>query len=231
MKRTESIIFTLVLVLSALVFASGEGKAQETELKTESEKLSYVMGLSVGSNLKKVSGDIDIEIFMRGIEDVLRGREILITREEAQEINRKMTQDMQQKRKSLADKNLKEGAAFLAGNKNKEGVKATESGLQYLVLTEGDGRKPKATDRVKVHYRGTLLDGTEFDSSYKREEPATFQLNKVIRGWTEGLQLMNVGSKHRLFVPSELAYGKRGAGAQIGPNATLIFEVELLDVE
>jgi FKBP-type peptidyl-prolyl cis-trans isomerase len=202
MKRTESIIFTLVLVLSTLVFASGEGKAQETELKTESEKLSYVMGLSVGSNLKKVSGDIDIEIFMRGIEDVLRGREILITREEAQEINRKMTQDMQQKRN-----------------------------LQYLVLTEGDGRKPKATDRVKVHYRGTLLDGTEFDSSYKREEPATFQLNKVIRGWTEGLQLMNVGSKHRLFVPSELAYGKRGAGAQIGPNATLIFEVELLDVE
>ena len=132
---------------------------------------------------------------------------------------------------SPAEKNQKEGAAFLAANAKKAGVKTTPSGLQYLVIKEGAGKKPAATDAVTVHYRGTLLDGTEFDSSIKRGQPATFPLNQVIKGWTEGVQLMKEGAKYRFFIPSEQAYGPRGAGASIGPNATLIFEVELISVQ
>ena len=132
---------------------------------------------------------------------------------------------------AMVEKNRESGKAFLESNAKKEGVKTVQSGLQYKVLTEGNGEPPKATDTVTVHYRGTLLDGTEFDSSYSRNQPATFALNRVIAGWTEGLQLMKPGAKHMLFIPPELAYGERGAGAQIGPNSTLIFEVELLDVK
>ena len=130
-----------------------------------------------------------------------------------------------------AEKNQKEGAAFLAANAKKADVKTTPSGLQYLVIKEGAGKQPTATDAVTVHYRGTLLDGTEFDSSYKRNQPATFPLNQVIKGWTEGVQLMKEGAKYRFFIPSELGYGQRGAGGLIGPNATLIFEVELISVQ
>ena len=135
-----------------------------------------------------------------------------------------------EKNKETAEKNKIEGDAFLAENKNKEGVKTTESGLQYEVITAGEGSKPKATDQVSVHYVGTLIDGTEFDSSHKRGQPATFFLNRVVKGWTEGLQLMPVGSKYRFYIPSELGYGERGAGPKIGPNATLTFEVELLEI-
>ena len=135
------------------------------------------------------------------------------------------------KTETLAEKNMEEGEKFLSENKKKKGIVTTKSGLQYIVLSEGNGARPKATDKVKVHYKGTLIDGTEFDSSYKRGEPAVFQVKGVIPGWTEALQLMKVGSKYNLFIPSNLAYGQRGAGSKIGPNVTLIFEVELLSIE
>ncbi|MBW2412326.1 MAG: FKBP-type peptidyl-prolyl cis-trans isomerase, partial [Deltaproteobacteria bacterium] len=148
-----------------------------------------------------------------------------------QEFSRQVQESRQTQMAALSEKNRADGEAFLAANKNKEGVVTTASGLQYKVLKKGDGPKPQNNDRVSVHYRGTLLDGTEFDSSYKRGKPATFQVNGVIRGWTEALQLMNVGSKYQLFIPSDLAYGTRGAGRKIGPNSTLIFDVELLGIE
>ena len=143
----------------------------------------------------------------------------------------KMQKEQMQKMEALAKENKKQGEVFLAENKKKKNVTTTKSGLQYIVLRKGKGKKPKATEQVKVHYKGTLIDGTEFDSSYKRREPVTFPVNRVIPGWSEALQLMNVGSKYQLFIPSNLAYGERGGGPQIGPNATLIFEVELLSIE
>ncbi|MCA9399815.1 MAG: FKBP-type peptidyl-prolyl cis-trans isomerase, partial [Candidatus Omnitrophica bacterium] len=158
-----------------------------------------------------------------------------VTGEEAQVLMQELAQNVQQKvikqQKEISTKNAEESEAFLAANKEKEGVKTTESGLQYLVLSEGDGPTPTAASRVKVHYSGTLIDGTEFDSSYKRGQPAVFPVGAVIKGWTEALQMMKVGSKYKLFIPSNLAYGKQGAGAIVGPNAVLIFEVELLGIE
>jgi FKBP-type peptidyl-prolyl cis-trans isomerase len=235
MKQFFSIVIALVLSLSLLSCSSGEKSASKKALQSDSERFGYALGLDIGASLKEMQTDIDLPSLIAGLRDTLEGRKALLTPEQAAEVRKEFSKKMQEKQaekiKDISEKNRKEGEAFLTENKKKEGVITTESGLQVVVLEEGDGPKPGATDQVKVHYRGTLLDGTEFDSSYKRGQPVTFPVNGVIAGWTEALQLMKVGSKVRLFIPSDLAYGERGAGQRIGPNATLIFEVELLGIE
>ena len=192
------------------------------------DKISYALGLTMASNLKS-SGfeNVDLDRFMKGMSDVVNGVKSEITIEEAKEILSRHFSELQAK----ADKeNKKIGDAFLKENKNRPGVTTTASGLQYEVLTKGEGKKPKATDTVRCHYEGKLIDGRVFDSSFKRNQPADFPVNQVIQGWVEALQLMPVGSKWRLFIPSDLAYGEMGAGDIIGPNATLIFDVELIEI-
>lgn len=204
-------------------------------LKTEKDKFSYALGMNLGSGLHKQSVDVDPAIFLRGLKDGLAAGKTLLTEQEAQATLVQMQNDLrkkaQEKTQQLAVSNKQTGDAFLTSNKAQDGVFTLPSGLQYKILKEGTGPKPAATDSVVCNYRGTLLDGTEFDSSYKRGQPATFQVNGVIKGWTEALQLMPVGSKWQLVIPSDLAYGERGAGQQIGPNSTLIFEVELLSIQ
>jgi FKBP-type peptidyl-prolyl cis-trans isomerase FklB len=194
-----------------------------------------MIGYDIGSNMKKQGIDVDSKVLSRGIIDALSGAKSLLTDQEVQEFTAELRAEImakqQARNKALAEKNKKEGEEFLAANAKKEGVKTTASGLQYKVITEGKGRQPKATDTVEVHYRGTLLNGTEFDSSYKRNQPATFVLGQVIPGWIEGLQMMKEGSKWQLFIPANLAYGERGMGGAIEPNSTLIFEVELLSIK
>jgi FKBP-type peptidyl-prolyl cis-trans isomerase len=228
MKRTY-----IIFMLLAAVVLSVAVNAQD-ELQTEDQKFSYMLGVSAGRYIQRLGLNVDVDIFNKAIQDVMGDKELMMTPEQLSETNAALQQKMQAQAQSqqqeAGETNRKEGEAFLAENKSKEGVKITESGLQYEVLSEGEGDKPGATDTVTVHYRGTLLDGTEFDSSYSRGEPATFALNQVIPGWTEGLQLMTPGSKYKLYIPSELAYGERGAGNQIGPNSTLVFEVELMEV-
>jgi len=192
--------------------------------------------MNIAKGLKAQDVDVDTALLLRGVKDTLSGAKPLLTDDEAKAALTKLQGDVRQKqeeeRKALGEKNMKEGAAFLAANRTKDGVVTLPSGLQYKILTPGTGPKPAATDVVVCQYRGTLLDGTEFDSSYKRGQPATFPLNRVIKGWTEALQLMPVGSKWQLFIPPDLAYGDRGApGSPIGPNATLIFEVELVSIQ
>lgn len=204
-------------------------------LQTQKEKASYALGMNIASGLKKQLVDVDPDSLARGLKDELAGGKTLLTVEEAQaaltelqnEVRKKQEEEMQR----VGEANMKQGADFLAANRTKERVVTLASGLQYKILTAGTGPKPSASDTVVCNYRGTLIDGTEFDSSYKRGQPASFPVGGVIRGWTEALQLMPVGSKWQLFVPSDLAYGPRGAGGVIGPNATLIFEVELLSIK
>lgn len=226
-------IAALTLGLSSPTLAGGQGDAK-VELKTPADKLSYALGLQIGDSLKRTKEEIVLAAFAQGVKDSLEGSEPLLTPAEADAVRKafstRMRQQGAQRMKALGEKSLQEGKAFLAENGKKEGVITTASGLQYIVLTAGDGPKPTANDKVKVQYRGTLLDGTEFDSSYKRGKPASFGVKGVIRGWTEALLLMSVGSKYRLFIPSNLAYGTRGAPPRIGPNATLIFEVELIEI-
>ena len=192
------------------------------------EKVSYALGLSLGSNLKSNGLDgLDYKKLAKGIEDLMTGAQPEISIEEAQAIINEYFQELQNK---AFQANIEEGKKFLAENAAREGVVTLESGLQYEVLTAGNGATPKATDTVKVHYHGTLLSGDVFDSSVRRGEPATFGVTQVIRGWVEALQLMPVGSKWKLFIPSELAYGAQGAGQSIAPHTTLVFEVELIDI-
>ena len=235
LKLILALTAVLVLFLSSLTFTANEEKAPIKELKTEAEKFGYTLGLDIGSNLKELPTEIDIPALFQGLEDALKDRTPLLNPQQYAEIKQELTMKIKRSRgrktAELAEKNRTEGEAFLAENQEKEGVITTESGLQYIILREGDGPKPKDTDRVSVHYRGTLMDGTEFDSSYERGKPITFEVMGVIAGWTEGLQLMKMGSKYRLFIHSELGYGERGAGEDIGPNATLIFEGELLSIE
>jgi FKBP-type peptidyl-prolyl cis-trans isomerase FklB len=225
---------TSFLIIAASVALASLAPAAETELKDQKEKVSYSIGIDIGNTLKRQMIDVNAELLNRGIRDGLSGTKPLLTEEQIKETMSAFQKDMMAKqtaaKKAAGEKNAAEAKKFLAENKAKEGVKTTASGLQYKVLKEGTGPSPKATETVKVNYRGTTLDGTEFDSSYKRGQPASFPVNRVIKGWTEGLQLMKVGSKYQLFVPADLAYGERGAGSDIGPNATLIFEVELLGI-
>jgi len=215
-------------------------------LKSQKDKTSYAVGMNVGkglaANLRQQSVEVDQAILLRGLKDALAGGKLLLTDDEARavltqlqtEVRARQQEKMkveQEKMKAAAEENKKEGAEFLAANKTKDGVVALASGMQYKILTEGTGPKPTATDTVSCNYRGTLIDGKEFDSSYKRGQPLSIQVNGVIKGWTEALQLMPVGSKWQLFIPSDLGYGDRGSGPVIGPSATLIFEVELLSIQ
>jgi len=212
-------------------------------LKDQKDKVSYSIGMDIGRNIKRQNLELNVDALSAGIRDAISGGKTALTDDEAREVMNAYRTEMQSKQQSMAkeqgDKNKKEGETFLAENQKKEGVKThtvklpsgTNAVLQYKVLTAGTGPKPSTNDTVITHYRGTLIDGTEFDSSYKRGEPATFPVTGVIKGWTEALLQMPVGSKWQLFIPSELAYGERGAGRQIGPNATLIFDIELVGIQ
>jgi FKBP-type peptidyl-prolyl cis-trans isomerase FklB len=224
MKRF--IISLAMLSLAGSVF----GQDKSTPLKDPKDKISYSIGLNIGFNLKKQNVSINPDTFVLGLKDALAGKPQM-TEEQVKETMTAFEKEMIDKQKASAVKNGADGEKFLAENKKKEGVKTTASGLQYKVVKEGTGAQPKETDTVVANYRGTLIDGTEFDSSYKRGQPATFPVSGVIKGWTEALQMMKVGSKYQLFIPASLAYGERAVGADIGPNATLIFEVELVDVK
>ena len=192
------------------------------------DKFSYAIGLGIGPNLLSMGAQgINVEDFAQAIADVLNRKETAISHNEAREIVNKYFAELEEK---MNAENIEKGKAFLAENAKKEGIVTLPSGLQYEVITEGNGKKPSATDRVKCHYEGTLIDGTLFDSSIKRGQPAVFGVNQVIRGWVEALQLMSEGSKWRLFIPSELGYGAQQAGEMIPPHSTLIFEVELIEV-
>ena len=210
-------------------------KTQPFSLKTQKDKTSYAMGMNMGTGLRKQAIDIDPAIVARGLRDSFTNGKTLLSEEEERTLLTQLQNEVRKKQQELAqvagEANKKQGVAFLEANKTKEGVVTLPSGLQYKILQAGTGPKPAATDTVVCNYRGTLLDNTEFDSSYKRGQPATFPVGGVIKGWTEALQLMPVGSKWQLFVSAELAYGERGAGGQIGPGATLIFEVELLSIQ
>jgi FKBP-type peptidyl-prolyl cis-trans isomerase FklB len=214
-------------------------KAAPAPLTTRKQKFSYALGMNIGNglggNLKKQGVEVDWNLVAKGLKDAVAGGKTQLTEEEAQavlkEVQTEVQKQQQEKTKEASDKNKGEGEAFLAANKGKDGVVTLPDGLQYKILTAGTGPKPAPTDSVVCNYRGTLINGTEFDSSYKRGQPATFGVSQVIKGWTEALQLMPVGSKWQLFIPSNLAYGPRGAGAEIGPDSTLIFEVELLSIQ
>jgi FKBP-type peptidyl-prolyl cis-trans isomerase FklB len=206
------------------------GQEKSPQLKDQKDKVSYSIGMQIGFNLGRQKVDINPDILAAGIKDALANKPQL-TPDQVKDVMAQFEKDMEQKQKQLGEKNKTEGAKFLEENKKKSGVKTTASGLQYKVEKEGTGAQPKATDMVTVNYRGTLIDGTEFDSSYKRGQPATFPVNGVIKGWTEALQLMKQGSKYQLFIPSNLAYGERAMGPDIGPNSTLVFEVELQEVK
>jgi len=205
-------------------------------LKTQKDKASYAIGVNIGKSMKKDSVDIDTAILLRGLKDGMSGAKPLLTDDEARAVMTTLQADLRKKQEAkmqiAGQANKEQGEAFLAENKTKDGVVTLPSGLQYKVLKEGTGPKPAAKDTVVCNYKGTLIDNTEFDSSYKRGQPATFPVSGVIKGWTEALQLMPAGSKWQLFIPSDLAYGARGGpGGGIGPNATLVFEVELMSIQ
>jgi FKBP-type peptidyl-prolyl cis-trans isomerases 1 len=203
--------------------------------KTKKEKISYSIGVNIGKNMKTQGIDLDQGLLTQGIKDGLNSSKTAMSDKDMEEtmtaFQQEMMGKMQAKQKVNGEKNAKEGEAFLAANKKKEGVVTLPSGLQYKILKSGDGPKPTKEQTVKCHYRGTLIDGTEFDSSYKRGEPTEFPVGQVVKGWTEALQLMPVGSKWQLFIPSDLAYGPNGAGQMIGPNAALIFDIELISIK
>jgi len=225
--------FIITALFALLVIGCNQSGVKNVELKTFNDSVSYSIGTDIGSNFKQQELEINVDALAKGLADALADKDLEITDvQSAQILNRfqkEMREKMQAKNDAEAAENAKKGEEFLAENKKKDGVKVTASGLQYKVIKQGNGPKPKLTDKVKVNYRGTLIDGTEFDSSYKRGTPAEFPLNGVIKGWTEGLQLMPVGSKYEFYIPAELAYGARGPQT-IGPNQTLIFEVELLEI-
>jgi FKBP-type peptidyl-prolyl cis-trans isomerase FklB len=227
--------FHLIGVLGILLLVSQVGAEEKLVLKDQKDKVSYSIGMDIGNNLKKQSIDIDPDILAQGIKDTFSGGKTLLTEQEFRDTLTAFQIELRAKQiertKELAEKNRTEGESFLAENKKKEGVITLPSGLQYKIVKEGTGETPKLEDTVTVNYRGTLIDGTEFDSSYRRGQPATFSVKGVIAGWTEALQLMKVGSKWQLFVPSNLAYGERGAGRDIEPNASLIFDIELLSIK
>jgi FKBP-type peptidyl-prolyl cis-trans isomerase FklB len=221
----------LIVIFSASLLALPLfGQEKSAQLKDQKDKVSYSIGMQIGFNLSRQKVEINPDVLAAGIKDAIAGKPQL-NPDQVKEVMATFEKDMEQKQKDAGAKNAAEGTKFLEENKKKEGVKTTASGLQYKVIKDGAGAQPKASDTVTVNYRGTLINGTEFDSSYKRGQPATFPVNGVIKGWTEALQLMKVGSKYQLFIPSTLAYGERSVSPEIGANSTLIFEVELLDAK
>ncbi|MFA7554943.1 MAG: FKBP-type peptidyl-prolyl cis-trans isomerase [Spongiibacteraceae bacterium] len=233
MKRKLLMAAAVSVILVGCNQDAAEPKA--IQLDTDEQRVSYGMGIGLGQRIKQETFVIDVDAFSQGVKDAVNGGEQLMTDEEImkqmQSFQQAQMDKQQQEIVKQGEKNKAEGEAFLAENGAKEGVVTTESGLQYTIITEGSGEKPLETDEVEVHYQGTLLDGTEFDSSYKRGATVSFPVNGVIPGWTEALQLMPVGSKWKLFIPSSLAYGPGGTGGgPIGPNQTLIFEVELISI-
>ena len=229
MKQVLIAVIWVFLVLG--VCAAGE----KPELTSQQDKESYSIGFQVGTSMKSDGVEVNFDRLAEGLKDAIEGEKPRLTDEEMKKLVvdlRKRAREAQLKKtQEQSEKNLKEGEAFLAENKKKEGVKTTESGLQYRIIKEGDGPLPKATDTVTVHYRGTYVDGKEFYSSYQRNTPEKFAVNRVIKGWTEALQLMKVGSKWQIFVPPELAYGRGGQGSSIPPNSVLIFEIDLISIE
>ena len=221
----------------ALAFLNPDAVLAQAEkaLKTENDKISYSIGLSIGQRMKAQGVNVDPTMVAQGLRDGLKGNKPKLTNQEMsavmQAFQKKQQARQAEMQQAAGSKNRKEGEMFLLGNKKNKGVVTTASGLQYQIMKTGKGKTPKATDTISAHYRGTLIDGKEFDSSYKRGQPATFPVNGVIKGWQEALQLMTVGSKWKIWVPSDLGYGSRGAGAMIGPDATLIFEIELLEIK
>ncbi len=231
----KMIIIAAVAMLAACNQQVAEKKeAPALKLDNDQAKLAYAIGMDIGNSLNPFKNDIDRGALVAAINDRLDGRDGKLSAADAAKVKqayfKKMAAKHLAEQKAKGEKNKVDGEKFLAENGKKKGVITTASGLQYEVLKAGSGAKPKATDTVTVNYRGTLIDGTEFDSSYKRGQPATFPLNGVIKGWTEGVQLMSIGSKYRFVLPANLAYGAQGAGPKIGPNSTLVFEVELLGI-
>jgi len=228
MKRTGLSILLAGLMLTPMAVADNSNP------ESEKEKVSYSIGYQFGSNLKRQSIDVDLETLRQGVTDALAGSNMRMTIDEQRQVmtaySQKHVKEREAKQKGAAKKNKDIGKRFLSANKGNPGVVTLKSGLQYKVIREGKGPKPSRTDTVKTHYKGTLIDGTVFDSSYARGKPASFPVDGVISGWTEALQLMTVGSKWALYIPSDLAYGDKGAGDRIEPGATLLFEVELLEI-
>ena len=253
MKRFPRLLLILAVVAPLTILAAGckpgektpDKAAATTEkgtdakaipgLPTEKDQVSYMIGMAMAKQLETAKDDVDVDTIAKAIKASLAGQKLLLTDQQAAEIAQSFSQKMQAKQiaKMMADArtNLAAGEAFLAKNAKAPGVKATPSGLQYQVITEGTGAKPKATDVVRVNYKGSLLDGKTFDSSYDRGEPATFPLNQVVPGWQEGIAMMPIGSKYKFWIPANLGYGDKGTpGGPIPPNAMLVFEVELLDI-
>ncbi len=228
--RAKAVIIAGVVLASGVVYG-----ADGQTLRTEKEKTSYAVGAQMGMDMKKYRMDVDPDVVAKGFRDAYTGGKLLLNdREMSQALadtQKQMTARSADVIKEDAEKNRKEGEAFLARNKTIEGVRTLPDGLQYRVIKAGTGRTPRPTDMVVVNYRGTFIDGAEFDSSYRRGQPAVFPVNRVIRGWTEALQVMPVGSKYQLFIPPQLAYGPQGAPPAVGPNETLIFELELLSIQ
>jgi FKBP-type peptidyl-prolyl cis-trans isomerase FklB len=225
----------VIMSLALLLFAGQTNAQAKKELKTRMDSVSYAIGCNIGNSFKTQQIPVDVDLLAQAIKDVIAGKNVKMPDDKIQaclqSFQQEMSAKMQEKMKRESDKNDIEAQAFLTENKKKEGVKVTESGLQYKIVKEGTGEIPKSTDKVTVHYVGKLLDGKEFDSSIKRGQPATFPVTGVIPGWTEALQLMKVGSKWNLWIPSKLGYGERGAGNDIPPGSTLFFEVELLGID
>ena len=227
--------FVALVAIGALIAScSGESTTGVQELVNDEQRTSYALGLDIAGNLQQAGAEIEFDALLQGLKDGMAGADSLMTQDECRETMQAFQQKTRaaamEKQQAQSKAARTEGEAFLTQNRDAEGVKVTESGLQYLVLVAGDGPKPKVTETVKVHYHGTLIDGTVFDSSVDRGQPTTFPLNRVISGWTEGLQLMPVGSKYKFFIPSQLAYGERSPSPKIPAGSTLIFEVELLEI-
>ncbi len=231
---TAIVSIGLISLLSACNHETGSAD-KAVKLDNQTNKASYSIGTQMGAQIAQVKDLINQDALLSGFKDSLAGKDPQLTPEEMkaamQAFQQSLAEAQKAKQEKLAISGKAEGEKFLAENKNKEGVKTTESGLQYKVITAGTGDTPKASDTVVTHYTGTTIDGKVFDSSYKRNAPATFPVNGVIKGWTEALQLMKVGAKWKLYIPSELAYGTRGAGANIGPNQVLVFDIELLEIK
>lgn len=223
MKRT-------LMVLACAMGLTVQAQAAELKLDNDAKKLSYTLGFQIAQNLARQGMQLDAEAASRAVHDVFSGTKPMLSTEEMQAVVQRVQQAAVEKRKAIADANQKAGDAFLAENKKKDGVKTLDSGLQYKVVRAGTGKSPAATDEVEVHYEGRLINGKVFDSSIQRGKSISFGVNKVIKGWTEALQLMKEGARWQIYIPSKLAYGENGAGNAIGPNETLIFDVELIKV-